>query len=50
MKNVILTGGCGFIGSHLCELLIDKGYKVYVIDNLYSGKKIIYQNQEYYFH
>ena len=39
MKNVILTGGCGFIGSHLCELLIDKGYKVYVIDNLYSGKK-----------
>ncbi len=39
MKNVIVTGGCGFIGSHLCELLIKKGFKVYVIDNFFSGKK-----------
>jgi len=40
LKNVIVTGGCGFIGSHLTELLIKKGFKVYVIDNLFSGKKI----------
>ena len=39
MKNVIVTGGCGFIGSHLTEFLITKGFKVYIIDNLFSGKK-----------
>ena len=39
MKNIIVTGGCGFIGSHLSELLVKKGFKVFVIDNLFSGKK-----------
>ncbi len=39
MKNIIITGGCGFIGSHLSELLVKKGFKVFVIDNLFSGKK-----------
>ena len=39
MKNVIVTGGCGFIGSHLAELLAIKGFNVFVIDNLFSGKK-----------
>lgn len=39
MKNIIVTGGCGFIGSHLTEFLITKGFKVYIIDNLFSGKK-----------
>ena len=39
MKNVIVTGGCGFIGSHLSEFLIKKKFRVFVIDNLYSGKK-----------
>ncbi|MSP11202.1 MAG: NAD-dependent epimerase/dehydratase family protein [Pelagibacteraceae bacterium] len=36
---MIVTGGCGFIGSHLTEFLITKGFKVYIIDNLFSGKK-----------
>jgi UDP-glucose 4-epimerase len=40
MKNIIVTGGCGFIGSHLSELLVKKGFKVFVIDNLFSGKKL----------
>lgn len=40
-KNVLITGGTGFIGSHLCELLVKKGYKVtsfdrYNIDNSYG--------------
>ncbi len=39
MKNVIVTGGCGFIGSHFSEFLVKKGFKVYVIDNFFSGKK-----------
>ncbi len=38
MKNVIVTGGCGFIGSHLSEKLIQLGYKVKIIDNLSTGR------------
>lgn len=34
----IVTGGAGFVGSHLCDLLIEKGHKVICIDNLVTGK------------
>jgi UDP-glucose 4-epimerase len=37
-KEVVVTGGAGFIGSHLCERLIEQGTKVTVFDNLCSGK------------
>ena len=37
MKTLI-TGGAGFIGSHLAELLIEKGHDVLVVDNLLSGR------------
>lgn len=37
MKNIIVTGGAGFLGSHLCEFLIEKGEKVICIDNLFTG-------------
>jgi UDP-glucose 4-epimerase len=40
MPNVIVTGGAGFIGSHMVDLLINKGYNVRVIDNLTAGKYI----------
>lgn len=36
-KNVLITGGAGFIGSHVSDLLIEKGYNVVVVDNLSSG-------------
>ncbi len=38
MKRAIVTGGCGFIGSHLAEKLIRLGYKVIIIDNLSTGR------------
>ena len=38
MKKVIVTGGAGFIGSHLTTKLIQKGYKVVIIDNFNTGK------------
>ena len=37
MKTIIVTGGAGFIGSHLCEKLLEKNYKVLCIDNLLTG-------------
>lgn len=38
MKNALITGGAGFIGSHLAEQLIASGYGVVVVDNLASGR------------
>ncbi len=38
MKKIIVLGGAGFIGSHLCDLLLKKKYKVLVIDNLSTGR------------
>ena len=38
MKRVLITGGAGFIGSHLCDLFIKKGYRVICMDNLITGK------------
>ena len=39
MKRALVTGGAGFLGSHLCERLIKEGYEVLAIDNLYTGSK-----------
>jgi len=38
-KRVLITGGAGFIGSHLSDLLIGKGYSVICMDNLITGSK-----------
>ena len=38
MSNVLVTGGAGFIGGHLSQALLDKGYQVRILDNLSYGK------------
>jgi len=38
-KRVLVTGGAGFLGSHLCERLLSKGHDVLCVDNFYSGTK-----------
>lgn len=37
MKTVLVTGGAGFIGSHLCRFLLGKGYRVIAVDNFLTG-------------
>lgn len=43
-KTILVTGGAGFIGSHLCERLLDNGNKVICLDNLFTGSKKNIQN------
>ena len=38
-KRILVTGGAGFLGSHLCEKLIDEGSEVICLDNYYTGSK-----------
>jgi UDP-glucuronate decarboxylase len=38
-KRVVVTGGAGFIGSHLCEKLLYEGYEVLCVDNFYTGRR-----------
>src|SRR3989339_891570 len=38
-KNILVTGGAGFIGSHLCEELLSQGHQVICLDNLFTGSK-----------
>ena len=36
-KNILVTGGAGFIGSHLCKALLELGHNVICLDNLFTG-------------
>lgn len=38
-KRILVTGGSGFLGSHLCEKLLNKGYDVLCVDNFFTGSK-----------
>jgi UDP-glucuronate decarboxylase len=39
MKKILVTGGAGFLGSHLCERLVDQGHHVLCVDNYFTGSK-----------
>ena len=39
MKRVLVTGGAGFLGSHLCDRLIAQGHDVLCVDNFFTGSK-----------
>lgn len=46
-KTILVTGGSGFLGSHLCERLLDEGHEVLCVDNFFTGNKAnIYHLQE----
>lgn len=38
-KRILVTGGAGFLGSHLCERLLDEGHEVLCVDNYYTGRR-----------
>ena len=38
-KKMLVTGGAGFLGSHLCELLLASGHEVLCVDNYFTGNK-----------
>ena len=52
-KRVLVTGGAGFLGSHLCEKLLEMGNEVICVDNLYTGSKNnilhLFQNKKFEF-
>ena len=37
-KNILVTGGIGFIGTHACFALLEKGYNIFVLDSLINSK------------
>ena len=39
MQNILVTGGAGFIGSHLCRYLLRQNRRVVCLDNLWTGKE-----------
>jgi UDP-glucuronate decarboxylase len=38
-KRILITGGAGFLGSHLCEKLLNEGHEILCLDNFYTGSK-----------
>ena len=39
MVKILVTGGAGFLGSHLCDRLLGQGHEIFCVDNLFTGSK-----------
>ena len=39
LKRILVTGGAGFLGSHLCERLVEQGHDVICLDNFFTSQK-----------
>ena len=39
VKRILVTGGAGFLGSHLCDRLVEAGHDVVCVDNFYTSQK-----------
>ena len=51
MNKIIVTGGCGFIGSHMVDMLVDRGHDVHVVDDMSANNDQFYFNEKAkYFH
>jgi UDP-glucose 4-epimerase len=49
VKNILITGGAGYIGSHISEILVKKNKKLFLIDNLSTGyKKLIHKKAKFF--
>jgi UDP-glucose 4-epimerase len=48
MKNILITGGAGYIGSHITELLIKKKKNIFIVDNLSTGFKKLLNKKAYF--
>src|SRR5258705_1911503 len=40
LKRILVTGGAGFLGSHLCDRLVEQGHDVICVDNFFTSQKI----------
>jgi UDP-glucose 4-epimerase len=49
MKNILVTGGAGYIGSHICEALLLNKKKVFIIDNLSTGSKKLINKKTFFY-
>lgn len=44
MKNILITGGAGFIGSHTCITFLEKGFNIYIIDSFINSSKKVFES------
>ena len=44
MFNILVTGGLGYIGSHICSKLIEKGHNIYILDSLHNSSYKVFEN------
>ena len=42
MKNILITGGAWFIGSHICLSLLEEKYNIYVVDNFSNSSREVF--------